>query len=132
MIAERAGVFTARFYSHLFEIDPGAARLFNGVNMVAQEWKLAHTLGVVVQALDDVDALLPALAALGSRHARYGVEHAHFESVGVALLRAFSDTLHGRFTPEAREAWTEAYALVSSEMRRALAAAGSSPALRVE
>jgi len=66
MIAERADAFTARFYHHLFLIDAGAAQLFNGVDMTIQRWKLAQTLGVVVQALDDLDALLPAVAALGS------------------------------------------------------------------
>ena len=131
MIAERASMFTARFYSNLFEIDPGAVRLFTGVNMVAQEWKLAQTLGVVVQALDDIDTLLPALATLGERHARYGVEQAHFETVGTALLQSFTDTLRERFTPEARAAWTEAYSLVSSEMRRALERSRP-PRLRVE
>ncbi len=131
MIAERAGVFTARFYSHLFEIDPSVARLFNGVNMRAQEWKLAQTLGVVVQALDDLDTLLPALAALGARHKQYGVEDAHFETVGEALLKAFSDTLRERFTPEARTAWTDAYTFVASEMRQALAREGS-PRLPLE
>jgi len=131
MIAERADVFTARFYSHLFEIDPSAARLFTGVNMMAQEWKLAHTLGVVVQALDDLDTLLPALATLGQRHARYGVEQAHFETVGAALLQAFADTLRERFTTQARAAWTEAYSLVSAEMRRALERS-SPPRLRLQ
>jgi hemoglobin-like flavoprotein len=130
MIAERAGVFTERFYAHLFDIDPTAVRLFSGVNMVAQEWKLAHTLGVVVQSLDDLDALLPALAALGQRHARYGVEHGHFVTVGAALLRAFSDTLGARFTPQARSAWTDAYALVASEMQQALDRGGPPPLRR--
>ena len=120
MIAERADAFTARFYDHLFVIDPGAAQLFTGVDMVAQEWKLAHTLGVVVQALDDLDTLLPSVAALGRRHTRYGVERHHFESVGTALLKAIADTLGNRFTSQVRAAWTQAYSLVSAEMQRAL------------
>lgn len=121
MIAERADAFTARFYAHLFVIDPDSAQLFTGVEMSAQHWKLAQTLGVVVQALDDLDTLLPAVAALGRRHTRYGVEHHHFESVGAALLQAMADTLGTRFTPLVRAAWTQAYAVVSAEMRRALA-----------
>jgi nitric oxide dioxygenase len=121
LIAERAGVFTARFYSRLFEIDADVAQLFTGVDMRAQNWKLAQTLGVVVQALDNLDVLLPAVAALGKRHTQYGVVPAHFEPVGAALLHAFSDTLGKRFTPEARAAWTQAYALVADEMQRALA-----------
>ena len=119
-IAERADVFTARFYDHLFKIDGSAARLFTGVEMTAQQWKLAQTLGVVVQALDDLDTLLPAVASLGKRHVQYGVQPRHFDTVGVALLLAFADTLGNGFTPPIRTAWTEAYALVASVMQRAL------------
>ena len=127
MIAQRADVFTARFYSRLFEIDADAARLFSGVEMGAQQWKLAQTLGVVVQALDDLDTLLPAVMALGERHTRYGVQRRHFEPVGTALLQAFVDTLGGRFTGQARAAWTAAYSLVSEEMQRALISDGKPP-----
>ena len=124
MIAERADAFTARFYDHLFVIDAGAADLFNGVDMTIQRWKLAQTLGVVVQALDDLDALLPAVAALGRRHTRYGVLRHHFDSVGAALLQAFVDTLGQQFTPTVRAAWVRAYSLVATEMQKGL---GSAP-----
>ena len=120
MIAERADAFTARFYDHLFVIDAGAAQLFNGVDMSIQQWKLAQTLGVVVQALDDLDTLLPAVAALGRRHTRYGVLHHHFDSVGAALLQAFVDTLGQHFTPAVRAAWVRAYSLVATEMQKGL------------
>ena len=119
-VAEHANVLTARFYEHLFVIDESAARLFTGVDMTAQRKKLAQTLAVVVKALDDLDRLLPAVAALGKRHAHYGVEDRHFDSVGEALLHGLSDTLGAGFTPELRTAWTVAYALIASVMRRAL------------
>ena len=120
-IAERAEQFTSRFYEHLFVIDESAARLFTGVDMGAQRKKLAQTLAVVVHALDDLDRLMPAIAALGKRHTQYGVSAHHFESVGEALIHAFSDALGDAFTAELRAAWTVAYALVASVMQRALA-----------
>ena len=129
MVAERADAFTARFYEHLFIIDAGAAKLFTGVDMSVQQWKLAQTLGVVVQALDDLDTLLPAVAALGRRHTRYGVRHHHFDSVGAALLQAFVDTLGPRFTPAVRAAWMQAYSLVATEMQKALG--NAPPPLRI-
>ena len=129
MIAERSDAFTARFYDHLFVIDAGAADLFNGVNMTIQQWKLAQTLGVVVQALDDLDTLLPAVAALGRRHTRYGVLHHHFDSVGAALLQAFVDTLGPQFTPAVRAAWVRAYSLVATEMQKGLG--NAPPALQI-
>lgn len=128
-IAEQADAFTTRFYEHLFAIDDGAARLFGGVDMAEQRRKVAQTFDFAVASLHDLDGLLPAVAALGARHARYGVEDHHFESVGEALLRTFSDTLGAGFTPDLREAWTEAYTVLASVMRRALVrgpASGSS------
>lgn len=129
MVAERADAFTARFYDHLFVIDAGAAQLFTGVDMTVQQWKLAQTLGVIVQALDDLDTLLPAVSALGRRHTRYGVLHHHFDSVGSALLQAFVDTLGQRFTPAVRAAWTHAYSLVAAAMQQGLGDAP--PPLRI-
>jgi len=119
-VARQADGLTTRFYAILFEIDPSAARLFTGVDMAAQRTKLAQALAVVVHALDDLDRLLPPLAALGKRHAQYGVGHHHFDSVGAALVQSLGETLGDEFTPELQAAWTEAYGLVAAVMRRAL------------
>jgi hemoglobin-like flavoprotein len=115
-----AGTLTVLFYQHLFEIDQSAARLFAGTDMAAQRMKLGQSLAVVVKSLDDLDRLLPAIAALGKRHTNYGVELRHFDSVGDALLWALRETLGGAFTPELHDAWAQAYTLVASVMRRAL------------
>lgn len=120
-VAKDPAALSLRFYIHLFEIDESAARLFAGVDMTSQRAKLTQSLAVVVHALDDTDRLLPVLAALAKRHAHYGVEDRHFDSVGDALLWALSDVLGDRLTAELRDAWATAYALVASVMRRALA-----------
>jgi hemoglobin-like flavoprotein len=132
LIAARAGALTANFYTSLFEIDDSAARLFATVDMAAQRAKLVHSLAVIVDAVDNPDRLLPVVAALGRRHATYGIEQRHFDSVGHALLRALSITLGDAFTIEMHHAWGEAYELISAVMRRALVranepAAGPSP-----
>jgi hemoglobin-like flavoprotein len=119
-IAANADGLTISFYKHLFEIDDGAARLFASVDMAAQRAKLAQALAVVVKSLDDPDRLLPAVAALGKRHANYGVEQHHFDSVGEALIAALAAMLGDVFDAELHAAWLEAYTLVASVMRRAL------------
>jgi hemoglobin-like flavoprotein len=119
-VAERAGEVASIFYARLFEIDDGAARLFAHVDMLAQEAKLVRTLATVVQRLDDPGELLASLGGLAKRHASYRVELHHFDSVGDALLWALADTLGPQFTPELRSAWTEAYALIASVMKRAI------------
>jgi len=124
-VVAQADSLAQTFYARLFDIDASAARLFAGVDMAAQRVKLAQALTVVVHALDDTDRLLPALAALAKRHARYGVEDRHFDSVGEALLWALANVLGSDFDDALREAWTTAYAIVASVMRRALAPAVS-------
>jgi len=124
-VAADTETLAIHFYAHLFEIDDSAARLFAGVDMTSQRKKLGQALGVVVHALDDPDLLLPAIAALGKRHATYGVEHHHFDSVGEALIVALA-AIHGDgFEPELHAAWLDAYTLVASVMRRALVRAAA-------
>ena len=120
VVAARSDEMTARFYQYLFDIDADAARLFAHIDMSAQGAKLSQALTVVVNALDNPDRLLPAIGELGKRHAKYGVEHRHFDSVGEALLRSISDSLGDSFDRDVRQAWADAYALVASVMRRAL------------
>jgi hemoglobin-like flavoprotein len=120
IVAANADTLSARFYAHLFEIDDSAARLFAGIDMAAQRTKLVHALTLVVANVGDPDRLLPALSALGKRHAGYGIEERHFSSVGDALLWALNDVMGPAFTPELRDGWAGAYALVASVMRRAL------------
>jgi hemoglobin-like flavoprotein len=119
-VSTAADALATHFYSRLFEIDDTAARLFAGVDMNSQRQKLTKSLDVVVSALDDPDQLLPTVAALGKRHTKYGVEHHHFDSVGEALVGAIGATMGDEFTAEHHAAWTEAYTLVASVMRRAL------------
>jgi len=119
-VAADADALTVHFYAHLFAIDDGAARLFAGIDMASQRKKLAQALAVVVKMLDDPEQLLPAVAALGKRHAHYGVEHRHFDSVGEALISALAAILGSEFVPELQTAWSDAYTLVASVMRRAL------------
>jgi hemoglobin-like flavoprotein len=114
-----------RFYESLFEIDESAARLFALVDMHAQRKKLVQMLAVVVASLDDPDHLLNAVGALGKRHVHYGVEDHHFDSVGAALIDALHAVLGVGFTADVQSAWLEAYTLVASVMRRALARAAS-------
>ena len=109
------------FYARLFEIDPGAARLFATTDMVAQRKKFTDMLTSIVRAIDEPVELVPGAAALARRHTGYGVEDRHYDSVGEALLWALAETLGGALTPEARAAWVEAYALLASVMRRAAA-----------
>ena len=109
------------FYGRLFELDPAIERLFRRTDMVAQRKNLMQTLTVVVKSLDKLDQLVPALQALGRRHAGYGVREEHYATVGAALLWTLQQGLGEAFTPAVRAAWAEAYGILASVMIQAAA-----------
>ena len=75
----------ALFYGRLFEIAPAVKPLLRG-DMTEQGCKLMATLGVVVNSLGNLEAVLPAASALAKRHVDYGVKAADYTPVGAALL----------------------------------------------
>jgi hemoglobin-like flavoprotein len=108
----------AQFYERLFALDPAARRLFASTDMAAQQRKLVGMLTEIVAQLDRPESLVPNVSALGRQHAHYGVKDADYETVGAALLWTIEQGSGAAFTPAVREAWTEAYLLVATLMRR--------------
>lgn len=109
------------FYGKLFELDPSVMPLFKG-DLKQQGRKLMAMIDAAVQGLSNLAALVPAVQDLGRRHVRYGVTEDHYETVGTALLWTLQQGLGGGFTVEVREAWTNAYGLLSQTMKQAAAA----------
>jgi hemoglobin-like flavoprotein len=106
------------FYDRLFELDPSLRRLFKD-DLAAQKRALVGMLAMVVNGLDRLDTIVPAVQQLGSRHATYGVQDSHYATVGSALLWTLEQGLGERFQPQTREAWTAAYTLLSDTMKAA-------------
>ncbi len=108
----------ALFYDRLFEIAPEVRPLFKH-NMDEQGQKLMQMIGIAVANLDKLEEIVPAIQALGKRHATYGVEPVHYEAVGAALLWTLEKGLGYAFTPEVREAWALVYATLADVMQTA-------------
>ena len=104
------------FYDRLFEQDPAVRRLFRKTDMAAQKKNLMQTLTVVVKGIDRLDDLVPAVQALGRRHAGYGVRAAHYDLVGAALLWTLAQGLGDAFTDDVRDAWAGAYGTLAAVM----------------
>ena len=117
-VAPIAETAAALFYGRLFELDPQLRHLFRG-DMRDQGRKLMQTLAVAVRALGELDALVPAVQALGRRHAGYGVTSAHYATVAAALLWTLEQGLGTAFTADVREAWVEVYGVLANTMQRA-------------
>jgi hemoglobin-like flavoprotein len=114
-IAETAA---ALFYERLFTLDPALRPLFHG-DMREQGRKLMTMLQVVVNGLTRLEALVPAVRALGRRHVGYGVTDDHYATVGAALLWTLEQGLGAAFTPEVSGAWAAAYTLLAGVMQTA-------------
>jgi len=116
-IAEQAGMM---FYDRLFTVDPSLRPLFKG-DIEEQSRTLMRMIAVAVNGLDQLDTIVPAVQALGVRHAGYGVTNTHYDTVAGALLWTLGQGLGAAFTPEVEVAWVEAYTLLATTMRAAAA-----------
>lgn len=107
------------FYRRLYQLDPTLKPLFRN-DMTIQNRKLMKVLHIVVNSLDRLDKLVPAVESLGRRHATYNVSDEHFTIAGAALLWALEQALGDTWTPSTEAAWTEAYELVSDVLRTSM------------
>lgn len=56
------------FYDRLFTLDPSLKRLFANTDMKEQRRKLMQAIAAVINGIDHLDALVPALQNLGRNH----------------------------------------------------------------
>jgi hemoglobin-like flavoprotein len=103
----------ALFYRRLFELDPSLQAMFRG-SMPEQRKKLMQMITAAVKGLDRLEQLVPVVEDLGRRHATYGVQDRHYETVGQALLWTLEMGLGSAFTPETKEAWAAVYGLLAT------------------
>lgn len=103
------------FYGKLFHLAPEARAMFPD-DLAAQRKNLAQTLNMIVTSLEDTDKVVGAASRLGSRHHGYGVTREQYDLVGKALVSTLQACLGADFTPECRDAWIEAYGLLSEVM----------------
>ena len=106
------------FYNRLFELDPSLKSLFKG-DMKTQGKMLMQMLDYAVTGLDRLDTIILAIQNLGIRHVGYGVKDEYYETVGEALLWTLEQGLGKDFTPDVKDAWVEAYKLLSDIMKSA-------------
>jgi hemoglobin-like flavoprotein len=118
-ILEPLGATAAElFYRRLFELDPSVAPMFKG-DMKEQGRKFMQVLAVAVGGMSGLTTLAPVIKQLGLRHAIYGVQPQHYDSVREALLWAIARVLQDAYTEEVRTTWMSAYAGLAGIMKEA-------------
>jgi len=115
-VREMAGPLAQLFYGRLFEVEPGVRRLFHE-DIKRQGDKLMDMLSAVVDNLEQLDTLTPALHAMGQRHVAYGVVDRHYDTVEQALLWSFGHALGADLDAETRAAWRTVIGKVSAAMK---------------
>src|SRR5210317_253370 len=104
------------FYGRLFELEPDYRAMFKN-DMTEQGKKLMKTINIAVEALNDVEPLIPVLKQMGADHAGYGVKDRDYNVVGAALLWTLEKGLGDAFTDEVKNAWGAVYEILASVMK---------------
>ena len=114
-IAQEAGEI---MYKRLFEMEPSLEPLFKG-DIKRQGEMLMTAIGLAIQSLDQPEIVAESVRELGKRHAQYGVQSRYFNIFGASLMWSLEQVMGPDFTPEVKDAWGEAYAILAKAMRAA-------------
>jgi len=119
---EKVGVL---LFKHIFELAPEALQLFSfkdeknvyeSERLKSHAVKVVTTVGVAVDGLNKLGELVPVLKGLGLKHIGYGIQPAHYEVVGKALIMTLKAGLHTDLTPAHEAAWQKCYKILSTTM----------------
>ena len=115
-IRPRMTEVAAAFYDRLFTIAPEARELFSR-DIATQSEKFGRELDEIVAVIPTFGEFVDRTAALGARHATYGVRPSHYELMRDVLLDTLAVSLGDAFTEDTREAWVVAFSLVAESMQ---------------
>jgi hemoglobin-like flavoprotein len=115
LVAPIADTAATIFYENLFTMDDELRHMFRG-DLTEQKKKLVATLGFVIAKLDKLDDVVGEVKKLGSRHSGYGVKESHYHTVGAALLLTLEQGLGDQWNNDLKNAWVEAYTILSGAM----------------
>ena len=114
LVAPRGAELVRFFYAEVFyRGGPDVIDMFPP-GMSAQRDRLLGALVKIVSEVDDLDALSAFLAGLGRDHRKFAVAPEHYDVVGAALLATLQHFAGEAWTPELRETWAGAYALIAT------------------
>lgn len=116
LVKPKKDEFVASFYENLFTDYPAAKPLFGGTDMGGQQMKLLDSLVLVVNNLRKPEVLTGSLKGLGARHVKYGALPEHYPLVGNSLLKTFEQYLGTAWTPSTKQAWVDAYGVITQLM----------------
>jgi hemoglobin-like flavoprotein len=118
LVAPAGDELIASFYDRLFRAHPEVRGMFPPV-LDPQRDRLLNAIIALVTHYDCPQDLLPAFAALGRRHQRYGVRLEHYAAVGAVLIGTLAEYAGDAWNPRFHSAWIRAYAFAAGTMMQA-------------
>ena len=75
------------------------------------------TINIAVEALDNLEPLIPTLKQMGADHVGYGVKERDSNVGGASLLWTLEKGLGDVFTDEVKNAWGSVYEVLATVMK---------------
>ena len=119
LLAPHINEVVDRFYEELFARYPQVVPLFKNTDKKKQSQKLIGALKLVMNNLNNVDALAKTLTALGERHQGYGAVEEHYGAVATTLLDVMQEFAGQAWTQEVHDAWSHALGTIAEVMLKA-------------
>jgi hemoglobin-like flavoprotein len=114
-LAAQVDAFGNEFHDCLLALAPSLAPLCDGVP-ATRNARLMRAITDVIATLDDRRALLAHCAALIDGDAGVEIEEAHYDDVGMALLKALHAGLGTHYTEGVEEAWASVYGEIAEAL----------------
>jgi methyl-accepting chemotaxis protein len=119
LLAPKIDKLVVRFYEELFSRYPEVVPLFKNTDKQRQARKLIGALKLIMDNLNNVDALAKALTEMGKRHQHYGAVEGHYGAVANTLLDVMQEFAGEAWTQEIHDAWSHALGTIAEVMLKA-------------
>ena len=111
VLREHGVALTSHFYKRMLSHNPELMQVFNMGHQRAgfQQQALAGAVLAYAENIENLPALLGAVAHIANKHFSVGIRAEHYPIVGKHLIASIKEVLGDAATPELIDAWTAAY-----------------------
>ena len=111
VLREHGVALTSHFYKRMLSHNPELMQVFNMGHQRAgfQQQAVAGAVLAYAENIENLPALLGAVAHIANKHVSVGIRAEHYPIVGKHLIASIKEVLGDAATPELIDAWTAAY-----------------------
>lgn len=111
VLREHGVALTSHFYKRMLSHNPELMQVFNMGHQRSgfQQQALAGAVLAYAENIENLPALLGAVAHIANKHVSVGIRAEHYPIVGKHLIASIKEVLGDAATPELIDAWTAAY-----------------------